>query len=54
MISIVSASIIAAWVLVMEQKGEYKGKGEPMKMGGRGGEEGEKNTRVGGEEKKEL
>lgn len=50
MISIVSASIVAAWALLMGQNAN-KGKGEPMEMGARGGQESE--TARGGE-KKEL
>lgn len=53
-ISIVSASTVAAWALLVEQKGENKGKGEPMKMGAGGGQGAEKATKAGGREKKEL
>jgi hypothetical protein len=51
MISIVSASIVAAWALLVGQNGPNKGKGEPMEMGARGGQGAE--TARGGE-KKEL
>lgn len=51
MISIVSASIVAAWALLAEQKGEPQGKGEPMKMEAIGGQG---TKKAGGGEKKEL
>ncbi|MCJ1246084.1 GET complex subunit get1 [Trapelia coarctata] len=41
-ISIVSASIVATWMLLMEQKGANKDKGEPMNMEAREGQGGEK------------
>ena len=52
-ISIVSASIVATWVLFVQQKGADEDKREPMKMGAGGGE-GEKTTKARGREKKEL
>lgn len=51
MISIVSASIVAAWALLVGQNGANKAKGEPMEMGARGGQ-GAETARRG--EKKEL